>query len=162
MKKAGDVLSFVVQLLTFTKQERVLVGLIIDFTNCTEHIYGKQLLKFLVKGQQVIYEKCYGKVVAKREELNKKVEEFNLYQQKKRKKKREMMLSQTEKPQEEIDYEREQTRLLEEISELEKRSLNEKNRLDDICLVYSLIKRDSNKDWEKLSKLRKETKEFGR
>lgn len=107
VKKAGDVLSFVVQLLTYTKQERVLVGLIIDFTNSTEHIYGKQLLKFLVKGQEVIYDKCYGEVVNKREELNKKVEEFNLYQQKKRKKKREMMLSQTEKPQEEIDYERE-------------------------------------------------------
>lgn len=45
---------------------------------------------------------------------------------------------------------------------MEKRSLNEKSRLDDICLVYSLIKRDSNKDWEKLSKLRKEIKEFGR
>jgi hypothetical protein len=51
---------------------------------------------------------------------------------------------------------------LNEISELEKRSQNEKNRLEDIQLVYSLIKRDSNKDWEKLSKLKKEIKEFGK
>lgn len=59
VKKAGDILSFLVQLLTFTEQERVLVGLIIDFTNITEHIYGKQLLKFLVKGQEVIHKQCY-------------------------------------------------------------------------------------------------------
>lgn len=61
-----------------------------------------------------------------------------------------------------MEYEREQSRLLTEISELEKRSKNEENRLKDIQLVYSLIKRDSNKDWEKLAKLKKEIKEFGK
>lgn len=35
-------------------------------------------------------------------------------------------------------------------------------RLQDIQLVHSLIKRDSNKDWEKLAKLKKEIKQFGK
>jgi len=51
---------------------------------------------------------------------------------------------------------------LKEIAELEKRSQNEENRLKNIQLVHSLIKRDSNKDWEKLAKLKKEIKEFGK
>lgn len=51
VKKAADILSFIVKVLTLKNKHRVLVGLIIEFTNNTEHIYGRRLLTFLLNSQ---------------------------------------------------------------------------------------------------------------
>ena len=150
----ANVISYAIQCLLTVEKWQSLADLCQRFIAKTQNDFGGFLLPFAIYSQNVLYTRSEQNTIAKRNELQARVEAFEKWAATKKKKSRAAMIT-GEIPPEEQEFIKDKAKLLAEIMKLEiiqEFFAEDKHKNDELL---ALIKRDSNTAKEALTNCRK-------
>jgi hypothetical protein len=93
MDLLANFIGYVAQSLLVEAKYNVMIGITREFCNVTTHYYSLQFLPFTVHGQQYLLDEARPKRIAKEESLEKRTQEFRIWEQTKKRKTRSSILT---------------------------------------------------------------------
>jgi hypothetical protein len=149
-----EFLCFTIQAVYYSSKWNILADLVIKFNKITNDTFCEFSLPFLNEAQSNLYEKSLLNCQSKQKEMDEKVAVYENWKNGRKKNKRQQMIT-GEVPQEQIDFERDYTRLSKELFILNSISNLFKSDKEKSELSYKALINDSNNALKAVNSCRK-------